>query len=163
MDFEQYIYQTQKTYKFKIGIAADYTDDDDDDLETKLENALKKYGVISFSAPKTTPILARPLDFPLLSNTSATYWEVELHYPTYEEALRTYISQACQLPVNRVVARTPDSPIEAYQNTDGAETPYTTLLTQPDSGGESAQHLVGQNRVMELLKELEKAKKEEQT
>ena len=38
--------------------------------------------------------------------------------------------------------------------------PYETLLTQPDMGGESAQQSVGNNRVMDLMKELETARKE---
>lgn len=156
MNFEEYIYNIRKTYLFKIGVV----DDLPEDFEDELENALKKYGVISFSAPKATPILQRPLDFPQHSNTSATYWEVELHYPTYEEALRTYIGQACGISVSRVVVRKPDSPIDEYQKTETTDHKYTTLLTQTDMGGESAQHLVGDNRVMELLKELEKHRKE---
>ena len=34
------------------------------------------------------------------------------------------------------------------------------MLTKEDMGGESAQQNVGQNRVMDLLKELDKVKKE---
>ena len=40
------------------------------------------------------------------------------------------------------------------------DTTYETKLTQEDMGGESAQENVGGNRVMDLLKELEVARKE---
>lgn len=158
MNFQDYIYNIQKTYTFKIGVAGELPEDFDD----VLENILKKYGVISFSPPKTTPIQARPLDFPQLANIDTTYWEVELHYPTYPEALRAYISQNTSIPEMKIVVRHPDNPVEDYQEQVLDDRKYETLLTQTEMGGESAQHLVGQNRVMELLKALETHKQEKE-
>ena len=159
MELQEYIYSTKKTYSFKVGVAGDLPDDFDDILE----NALKKYGIISFSPPKTTPVLSRPLDFPQLQNINATYWDIELHYPTYPEALRAYISQNSEIPEIKIVVRHPDSPIEEYQELEPGEKKYQTILTQTDMGGESAQHKVGQSRVMELLKALDAHKKEMET
>ena len=48
---------------------------------------------------------------------------------------------------------------EKYQEMP-EDTVYKTKLTQEDMGGESAQADVGNNRVMDLLKELEVARKE---
>jgi hypothetical protein len=55
--------------------------------------------------------------------------------------------------------RNPNEPQERYQETQ-ENNPYETILTKEDMGGESAQKSVGASRVMELLKELEKAQKE---
>ena len=151
MKLNDYIYKTKKTYQFKIGIV----DDLPDDFENNLENCLQKYKLLNFSAKHVSPVQANPLDFPLHKNTSVNYWDVEVEYPTYSEALRTYIGQYCGIPISNIAVRRPDEPITEYQKTaDAGE--YKTLLTQPDMGGESAQHLVGQSRVMELLKELQK-------
>jgi hypothetical protein len=46
------------------------------------------------------------------------------------------------------------------QNKQETDTTYETLLTKEELGGESAQNSVGNNRIMELLKELEAARKE---
>lgn len=159
MNFEEYIYNTSKTYSFIIGVADDIPDGFDD----QLENTLKKYGIISFGAPKKTPIQMKPLDFPQLSNTSATYWEVELHYPTFPEALQSYISQTCDVSINNLIVRTPDMPVQEYQDKKSENTEYTTLLTNAELESVDSQHLVGEDRVMSLLKELEKERNKEKT
>jgi hypothetical protein len=51
-----------------------------------------------------------------------------------------------------------NAPQEVYQEINDA--PYEIKLTKEDMGGESAQENVGNNRVMDLLKELETARKE---
>jgi len=49
--------------------------------------------------------------------------------------------------------------MEEYQ-APKTEEAYQAMLTTEDMGGESAQDNVGENRVMDLLKELEVARKE---
>lgn len=154
MNFEEYVFNTKKTYQFKIGIADELPDNFEDSLET----ILKKYGLLSFSTQKETPVMMNPLDFPFLKNVNVSYWDVELHYPTYPEALRSYISQSCEIPESRIVVRNPESPISEYQEVN-KETPYEPILTKEVMDDISGQHLVGEERVMGLLKELEKLKK----
>ena len=55
--------------------------------------------------------------------------------------------------------RNPNEPQELYQQEKTSDE-YTAKLTQEDMGGESAQQDAGPNRVMDLLKELETARKE---
>lgn len=155
MNFEDYVFNTKKTYQFKIGIADELPDNFEDSLET----ILKKYGLLSFSTQKETPVLLHPLDFPLLKNVNVSYWDIELHYPTYPEALRSYISQSCEIPESKIVVRNPDAPISEYQKNE-KEIPYKPILTQEVMDDVSAQHLVGQERVMGLLKELERLSQE---
>ena len=49
---------------------------------------------------------------------------------------------------------------EEYQNKEKDDKPYESLLTKTDLEDNSAQKNVGANRIMDLLKELETAKKE---
>jgi hypothetical protein len=98
--------------------------------EDGIKTCLKKFEVANITSGKKTPIQERPLDFPQLQNMEVTYWEVDVNYPTKE-----------------------------YQDTKD-DAPYEAMLDKEDMGGESAQESVGGNRVMELLKELETARKE---
>jgi hypothetical protein len=63
------------------------------------------------------------------------------------------------VPRSHVIVRNPDSPVERHQSVE-ENTEYETLLTKEDMGGVSAQGSVGTTRVMDLLKELETARKE---
>jgi hypothetical protein len=88
-----------------------------------------------------------------------TYYEVELNYPSTQQVLQEYIGQCCNINQSYIIVRNPDEMQEKYQAMP-EDTTYETKLTQEDMGGESAQESVGGNRVMDLLKELEVARKE---
>lgn len=151
----QYIIESKKTYPFKIGIAGDVPAD----TKEKLQIHLEKFGVSNLSAGKRTPIQERPLDFPNLENLEVTYFEVELTYPTTDNVLREYLGNVCNFPRSHIVVRNANGPLEEIENSAEDNT-YETLLNKEDMGGESAQESVGNSRVMDLLKELEIARKE---
>jgi hypothetical protein len=151
----QYIVESKKTYPFKIGIAGDVPAD----TKEKLKMHLEKFGVSNLSTGKRTPIQERPLDFPNLQNLEVTYFEVELIYPTIDSVLKEYIVNVCNFPRSHIVVRNANGPLEEIQNKVEDNT-YETLLNKEDLGGESAQEFVGNSRVMDLLKELEVARKE---
>lgn len=156
--FSEILNESKKSYPFKIGVAGELPEGFADTLET----ALKKFGVTSLTSGKTTPIQERPLDFPQLQNMEVTYFDAEVNYPTTPQVLRGYLGTVCAVTESNIMVRRPDEPLEYYQEgmpKDG-ETTYETLLTKEDMGGTSAQPDVGGNRVMELLKELEQARKE---
>jgi hypothetical protein len=153
--FREILTESKKTYEFKIGIAGELPEGCNDSLET----ALKKFDLLNISAGKKTPIQERPLDFPQLENMEVTYFEAEVGYPTTVQILQEYLGQCCGIPQSYIIVRNPNEPQELYQETKADEV-YEPMLTTEDMGGESAQDSVGSNRVMELLKELEKAKNE---
>ncbi len=152
---QDFLIESKKTYSFKIGLAGELPEGINNHLKTMLE----KFGVEKFSSGKKTPIQERPLDFPNLENIDVTYYDVDLVYPTTEAVLQEYIGNSCSVPRSHIIVRNPNSPIERIQNTE-ENTEYETLLTKEDMGGVSAQGNVGSNRVMDLLKELETARKE---
>lgn len=153
----EYLIESTKTYPFKIGVAGDIPDG----FNEKLRTALEKYSIATLSAGKKTPIQKQPLDFPQLENQEVTYWDVEVKYPTTDALLREYLSNICTVDEANIVVRNPNAIIPEHDNnpTERNDT-YEVMLTKEDLGGPDAQADVGGNRVMELLKELEAARKE---
>lgn len=155
--FAEYLTESKKTYDFKIGVAGELPEG----FENHVETALQKFGITKLTPGKKTPIQERPLDFPQLENLHVTYYETTLTYPTTVQVLQTYLGEVCSVPQSHIIVRNPNEPQEIYQEeaNDGDET-YVAKLTVEDLGGENGQPGVGQNRVMDLLKELESARKE---
>jgi len=153
----EYLTESSKTYPFKIGVAGDIPEGFNDSLRS----AMEKFSVASISVGKKTPIQQHPLDFPQMENTEVTYWDVEIKYPTTDAVLQEYLSNTCTISKSKIVVRNANSPLEK-QSPDqlDTDTTYEVLLTKEDLGGTSAQSSVGNNRVMDLLKELETARKE---
>lgn len=153
--FTEILTESKKTYGFKIGVAGNMPEG----FESKMKTALEKYSVASITSGKKTPIQERPLDFPQLQNMEVTYWNVELDYPTTPQIMQEYVGACCNVPQSHIIVRGANEPQEEYQEQSEDNT-YEPMLTKEDMGGESAQKDAGSNRVMELLKELEKARKE---
>jgi hypothetical protein len=152
---KEYLKESKKTYAFKIGIAGDLPEG----VESKLKTALEKYSVAEFKKTKTTPVQERPLDFPRLTNTTVTFYEVSVNYPTTEAVLEEYLSSMCDVDRSHIIVRNPKTPAE-IQKEIKEPTVYEPLLTKAHIDAPSAQKDVGQNRVMDLLKELETARKD---
>jgi len=153
--FAEYLTESKKLYSFKIGVAGPVPEHFEDMVET----ALQKYAVQKMSPGKKTPIQERPLDFPQLENMEVTYYEVDLTYPTTSNVLQEYIGQVCSVPQSHIIVRNPNEPQELYQEEKDSEE-YVAKLTVEELEAESAQESVGASRVMDLLKELETARKE---
>lgn len=153
--FAQILNETKKTYEFKIGIAGELPEG----FEDRLEMGLQKYSLNKISSKKKTPIQERPLDFPNLQNMEVTYWDVDVSYPTTSQVLQEYLAHMCNVSAANIVVRRDGEPrLEEQSKTENE--PYEPLLTKVELEGVSAQSSVGGNRVMELLKELEAARKE---
>lgn len=153
--FTEILTESKKVYPFKIGIAGELPEG----CEERLKTSLAKFDIKSMSKGKKTPIQERPLDFPQLQNMEVTYYEVELNYPSTSQVLQQYLGNCCNIDQAYIIVRGANEPQERYQEESESDT-YETLLTKEDLGGESAQPSVGSNRVMNLLKELETARKE---
>lgn len=154
--FKDYLTESKKTYKFKIRVAGELPEG----FKDRLESNLNKYELLSLSPGKTTPITEKPLDFPQLQNMEVTHFEAEVQYPTTAHTLEHYLVDNCMIPHSHIVVRGEFDPVEEYQPDPETEKPYEAMLNTEDMGGESAQESVGENRVMDLLKELETARKE---
>lgn len=155
MTFDKFLTEAKKVYPFKIGIAGELPEGCEDMLKTCLE----KYGVNNITSGKKTPIQERPLDFPQLQNTEVTYFETELNYPTTSQVLQEYLGQCCGIDQSYIIVRNPMEPQEQYQE-ETQDGEYVAKLTTPELESVDGQGEVAGNRVMDLLKELETARKE---
>ena len=156
MSFIQKLNETKKTYKFHIRVAGELPEGFTDSME----RALDKYSVVNLSNGKTMPISEKPLDFPNLQNMEVTHFEAEVNYPTTSHVLQTYLGNCCMIPKQNIIVRGEFDPIDEIQQ-PADDTPYEAMLTTEDMGGDKdAQKSAGENRVMDLLKELEAARKE---
>jgi hypothetical protein len=153
--FTQLLTESKKTYEFKIGVAGPLPEGFEDTLET----IFKKFGASNLTSGKKTPIQERPLDFPQLQNMEVTYFELGVEYPTTSQVLQEYVGKCCGIDQAYIIVRNMGDPREDYQEMKD-DAPYETMLTKEDMGGETAQEDVAGNRVMNLLKELETARKE---
>lgn len=154
--FVEHLMESKKTYKFKIKVAGELPEG----FADRLEMNLKKYDLINLTSGKKTPIQESPLDFPQLRNMEVTTYETEFNYPATSYTLKHYLAQNCSIHESRIVVHGEFDPIQELQDSNIEDSPYETLLTKEDMGGVSAQPNVGQSRVMDLLKELESARKE---
>jgi hypothetical protein len=154
--FSDILNESHKTYKFKIGVAGDLPEKFSD----KLKLALEKYSVKNLSTGKATPIQKQPLDFPQKQNMEVTYYEAEVYYPTTTQVLHEYLSQMCGVDRGSLVVKNELDPLNTEYEVSKKDENYQPLLTKTELEATSAQQFVGQSRVMDLLKELEKAKQE---
>lgn len=157
--FLEYFEKNKKIYEFKIAIAGEHGSD----IKDRIKSVLEKFQVENLSAGKKTPIQEAPLEFPQLSNTEVTHYDVTLRYPTTPNVLEEIIGRECGVGMSNVRVRNSTDPVNDLGHTQHNKETYTPLLGTDDLGGESAQNQVGNTRVMDLLKELEKDKKERST
>ena len=152
---QQILAESKRTYPFKIGIVGEPKDID----VGALESTHQKFVVEKMSAGKKTPITKRPLDFPHIENQSVTYFDVELTYPTTSAVLHNYLTKSLGIAEAHMVVRNPNEPTEQYQ-AEKDDAPYEAKLNSPYEDSKDEQKSAGQSRVMDLLKELEKERKE---
>jgi hypothetical protein len=100
-NFQQYLTESERTYNYRIKIVGDVAPDFIKQLEAKL----KQFDPVKISSPKTTPVQAKPADFPKHSNDSVTSMDVEFRYPAIEPQIKQ-IAQLLFLDPNRIIMLT---------------------------------------------------------
>ncbi len=155
--FKEYLTESEKTYKFIVRVAGELPED----CEDKMETALNKYEVVNFNKVKTGPISEKPMDFPQLQNMEITHFGVEVKYPITSHVMEKYLSDCIPCSHERIIVRGEFDPVEEYQQ-EKDDKPYEAKLntTELEQADPDAQDKVAGNRIMDLLKELETARKE---
>ena len=87
--FAQYLTESEKTFDYRIKIVGDLPGDFVKEFKTRL----KKFDPVSIGDVKTTPILAKPRDFPAFNNQAVNMMDVVFRYP----AIPPQIQQIAQL------------------------------------------------------------------
>jgi len=155
--FRSYLVESEQTYKFRIKLACECSDETMDALET----ALQKYDMKSMSKPKRTPIQEHPMDFQTLQNAEVFIMDTELNYPVTAHTLYEYISQVVGVPASHLVVINQDNPEEIAREEalkeEGEE--YETLLGS-DYKEEKQDPTFGDEYNENMLKSLETRKYE---
>ena len=155
--FRSYLVESEQTYKFRIKLACECSDETMDSLET----ALQKYDMKSMSKPKKTPIQEHPMDFQTLQNAEVFIMDTELQYPVTAHQLYEYISQVVGVPASHLVIINQDNPEEIAREEalkeEGEE--YETLLGS-DYKEEKQDPTFGDEYNENMLKSLETRKYE---
>lgn len=123
--FKDYLMESKKSYPFKVKIAGEVTNEQ----EECLKSLLSKYQVAQFKKSGKTPVQALPLDFPRLNNVEVNIWDVTLDYPVTSHELINYLGNGMRINEQNIVVRNPNEPLEEYQKP--SESYDGPLLTDP--------------------------------
>lgn len=149
----------EKKYTFKIKVAGDLPEHCEDVMETSMQ----KYQVSKFTKGKSSPIQANLVDFPTVKNASVTVFEVELDYPTTSSVLAELLANSTGISRDCIRVRTPlEDAVIDLENTYSADEKSKESLLTKDYPKENFQDKVGQKHVTSFLKDLAKARKENQ-
>lgn len=154
--FKEYLLESKQNYEFKIKIVGDV----DKEQADKLESALVRFKVESFSEGKRTPIQKSQVDFPDYENTEVTIFDVSLAYPATSNQLRDIVAAALDITHDEVKIRNTKEQEEDELN---AKYEQNNLSGEANLGKpydkSDHQDIVGDKHTMSLLKELNKTKK----
>lgn len=125
--FQEYLAESERTYNYRIKIVGETPSGFIKDLEEKL----KQFDIVKISAPKTTPVQAKPADFPAFDNDRVTHVDVEFRYPAIEPQIKQ-LAQLLMFDPNRIRMLT--TPYEDSMDSERAkiEEQNKDLLTDTD-------------------------------
>lgn len=127
--FKQFLIESQKTYDFRIKVAGEVSNEQQDSMESMLE----KFGLESLSKPKRTPIQEHPQDFPDVTNSEVSIMELVVSYPATPREIKEAVCSCIGLPESHVRVYNANDPLEADREIEVAqeEQEYEVQLTAP--------------------------------
>jgi hypothetical protein len=149
--FTEYLTESKRTYDFKVKIAGPMTTEQEETLEA----LLAKYQVSGFKKSGKTPVQALPLDFPRLTNSEVSIYEVSLNYPVASHELQNYLGSGLKISEQSIVVRKPGEPSEQYQ--EPQEKREGALLDDPtyaEAGSPKFEDFYGDKYNASLIKTL---------
>ena len=100
-NFQQYLAESERTYNYRIKIVGDIPSG----FMKSLEEKLKQFDPVKIGSVKTTPVQAKPADFPAYDNNQVSHFDVEFRYPCIDAQVRQ-IAQILGLDPNRILMQT---------------------------------------------------------
>lgn len=99
--FRDYLAESERTYNYRIKIVGDLPANFYNELKGKLE----QFDPESISDVKSTPIQAKPADFPACENEKVSSIDVMLRYPAIEPQIKQ-IARLLGLDENKIIMQT---------------------------------------------------------
>jgi hypothetical protein len=111
-NFKEYLAESERTYNYRIKIVGELPSGFYDLLKTKLA----QFDPLKIGTEKTTPIQAKPADFPAFDNEKVTSIDVMLRYPAIEPQIKQ-IARLLGFDENKIIMQTSvyDDDNAAYQ------------------------------------------------
>lgn len=99
--FREYLAESERTYNYRIKVVGDIPSGFYNELKGKLE----QFDPILVSDQKSTPIQAKPADFPAYENQKVTSFDVKFRYPAIEPQIKQ-LAQILGLDPNKIIMQT---------------------------------------------------------
>ena len=125
--FQEYLAESERTYNYRIKIVGDVPGD----FTKALKEKLKQFDVVKMTEVKTTPVQAKPVDFPAHANDRVSSMDVEFRYPAIEPQIQQ-IAQLLGLDPNRIRLLTTAYEDSMAEEKDKVEEQNKDLLTDTD-------------------------------
>jgi len=133
-NFQQYLAESERTYNYRIKIVGDVASD----FIKALEEKLKQFEPVKIGRAKSTPVQAKPADFPKHSNDSVTSMDVEFRYPAIEPQIKG-LAQSLFMDPNRIIVLTVPHEDSLDTERDRIEAENKNLLTDTDYPANTAE------------------------
>jgi len=120
-NFKDYLAESERTYNYRIKIVGELPQGFYNALKGKLE----QFDPLKIGSEKSTPIQAKPADFPAFENEKVTSVDVMLRYPAIEPQIKQ-IARLLGLDENKIIMQT-----SVYDDTNAEY--QKKLEAQPES------------------------------
>ena len=126
-NFKEYLSESERTYNYRIKIVGDTPSG----LVKALEEKLQQFDLVKMGDVKTTPVQAKPADFPAFENDRVSSMDVEFRYPAIEPQIQQ-IAQLLGLDPNRIRLLTTAYEDSMAEEKQKVEDQNKDLLTDTD-------------------------------
>jgi hypothetical protein len=126
-NFQEYLAESERTYRYRVKIAGDV----DPGMIKALKEKLAQFDPVKIGSVKTTPIQAKPADFPAHANESVSSMDCEFRYPAIEPQIQQ-IAQLLGLDPNCIRLLTTAYEDSVAEEKQKVEEQNTDLLTDTD-------------------------------
>ena len=96
-NFKDYLAESERTYNYRIKMVGDLPSE----FYNSLKGKLSQFDPLKIGSIKTTPIQAKPADFPAFENEKVTSFDVKFRYPAIEPQIKQ-LAQIIGLDPNKI-------------------------------------------------------------
>jgi len=100
-NFKDYLAESERTYNYRIKMVGELPSG----FYNLLKNKLAQFDPLKIGSEKTTPIQAKPADFPACENEKVTSVDVMLRYPAIEPQIKQ-IARLLGFDENKIIMQT---------------------------------------------------------
>jgi len=130
-NFKDYLAESERTYNYRIKVVGDLPSGFFNELKGKLE----QFDPVKIGEQRSTPIQAKPADFPAFENDKVTSFDVDFRYPAIEPQIKQ-IAQLLGLDPNKIIMQNSvydDYNADYQKQLDGQPNPVLTAPYPADT------------------------------